>query len=344
MTPLLSICIMTYKRMRTLRELLDSVLPQVENLPDVEVMVSDDASPDDTEKMMREYCARHPCVRYVRIPKNLGLDGNVITVVENAAGEYITFFSDDDIAPPGYFNRILEELKEVRPVVAYFNHTPFYDNDPALLGAPTQPLLKRVFTDPTEYFLYTGLGFMSGLTVKTVEARKHVSKVNRSLSSAHVDITSRAALTTSGPFLFDGTINVLARYELESSYDVLTHGPMNVTRVHMALRDEGLLTQAAVDWFCLKVIRSSLARCLVNNRLNSKKPVPASALWKLYGRYPQFYRFIYPLALIPPPLVRWIALPLRAIMRKRRLSMAKGGKPPKHIFYLPPPSGQLRAF
>jgi glycosyltransferase involved in cell wall biosynthesis len=327
MTPFLSVCILTYNRVGTLKEALDSILPQIANRSDVELLVSDDCSPDPrTAELVQSYCAANPRLRYIRSPVNTGLDGNVVTCIQNAAGEYTNLFSDDDLFPPDYVNRLIEDLTEHRPVVAYINHRAFHNNDPAQMNSPTQPVLKRVFTNPTEYFLYTGLGFMSAVIVKTEEARKHVSKVSHGLSSAHVEIASRTALSSQGPFLFDGTLSVMARYDLNSWYDVLTFGPMNGTRVHEALRDEGLLTQADVDWFNLKAIRLFLPRCIVNNRLNSSKPAPAAELKKLYGRYPQFYRFAYPLALIPPPLLRLLALPMRALKRKRRDALLKRGK------------------
>ena len=47
--PSLSICIPTYNRSRCLAELLDSILSQ--GLPQIEVVVSDDASSDDTVRL-----------------------------------------------------------------------------------------------------------------------------------------------------------------------------------------------------------------------------------------------------------------------------------------------------
>jgi len=55
---------MTYNRAGTLRETLDSILPQAAELPEVEVLVSDNASADDTEQVVRGYCARYPVLRY----------------------------------------------------------------------------------------------------------------------------------------------------------------------------------------------------------------------------------------------------------------------------------------
>jgi glycosyltransferase involved in cell wall biosynthesis len=317
---------MTYNRAGTLHETLESILPQVSDRPEVEVLVSDNASADGTRELVQEYSARHPRLRYSRNPVNVGFDGNVVACLENAAGEYAAFFSDDDIAPPDYVPRLLEDLKECRPVVAYLNHAPFFHDNLEEAGVPTQPILKRVFTNPTEYFLYTGLGFISSLVLKTSEARKHTSSIVHDRGTAHVDIASRTVLSTTGACLFDGTITVLARCAYDSGYDPLQFGAMNTTQVHLDLLREGLLTQRDVDWHNRKTIRLFLQRLIFNNRLNRRKIISAAELRKLYGRDPLFYIYAYPLALIPAPLLRFIGLPLRALMRRRRRWLSKRGK------------------
>lgn len=327
MDPFLSICVMTYNRVGTLRETLDSVLPQLADLPDVEVMVSDNASADGTEAFVRDLCARHPRLRYSRNPVNVGFDGNVVACIENAAGEYLAFLSDDDLAPPGLLAALVADLREARPVAAYINHTPFFHDNPAEVLAPTQPVLKRLFTNPTEFFLYAGLGFISALILKTSEARKHTGCTVKDRGTGHVDIAARTVLSSSGPFLFDGTLTVLARNAYNSGYDPLRFGAMNTTTVHLELLREGLLTQADVDWHNRKTIRLYLQRHIVNNRIKGgRNVIPAGELRKLYGRDPLFYIYAYPLLLIPPPLLRWIALPLRGLMRMRRRWLVKHGK------------------
>lgn len=334
MTPFLTVCVMTYNRARTLRETLDSILPQVADYPEIEVFVSDNCSADNTREVVLDYCARHPRLRYSRNDANLGFVGNVVASIEKAAGEYISFISDDDLAPPGLLPALLKDLAESRPIAAYINHTPFFHDDPGQVSAPTQPVVKRLFTNPTEYFLYCGLGFISALTLKTSEARKHISKIAPGRDTAHVDIASRVVLTTSGPFLFDGTLTVLARHEPNSLYDVLRLGAMNITHVHLDLFREGLLTQADVDWYNRKTIRLFLPRLIINNRLRGRGIVSAAELRELYGKDPLFYLYAYPLLLIPAPLLRQIALPMRALLRKRRKWMLERGKmdaPPPHL-------------
>ncbi len=326
MDPLLSICVMTYNRAGTLRETLDSLLPQVADRTDVELVVCDNASADETETVMRDYCARNPRLRYHRNPSNLGFDGNVVACLENAAGEYTAFFSDDDLAPPDFVSGLAQDLGETHPIAAYVNHTPFYHNNPLERNAPTQPVVKRVFENPTEFFLYTGLGFISALVLKTAEGRKHTGKIVRDRGTAHVDIASRVVLTTSGPYLFDGTLTVLARNDYGSGYDPLQYGAMNTTQVHLELLGEGLLTQKDVDWHNRKTIRLFLQRLIVNNRLNGRKIITAGELKKLYGRDPLFYVYAYPLLVIPVPVMRCLGLPLRSLIRMRRKWRLKRGK------------------
>jgi glycosyltransferase involved in cell wall biosynthesis len=326
---------MTYNRAGTLRETLDSLLPQASTEPEIEVLVTDNASQDNTPEVVQEYCARYPVLRYSRNATNVGFDGNVVACIEKAAGEYVAFFSDDDLAPPGLLAALLKDLKDARPVAAYINHTPFFHNNPRETSAPTQPVIRRVFTNPTEYFLYTGLGFISALILNTSEARKHIAGPFKDRGTAHVEIASRTVLTSKGPFLFDGTLTVLARNAYDSRYDPLRLGAMNTTIVHLELQQEGLLTQANVDWHNRKTIRLFLQRLIVTNRLKSRdKLVSGRELWQLYGRDPLFYVYAGPLLLIPPLLLRWIAYPLRGLMRmirKFRLKRAKTGAPPAHL-------------
>jgi glycosyltransferase involved in cell wall biosynthesis len=335
MPPLLSVTVMTYNRAGTLRETLDSVLPQAAGRPEIEVLVSDNASTDETWEVMRQYCERYPGLRHSRNPTNVGFDGNVVACLENATGEYVAYMSDDDIAPPGLLAGLVAGLSECRPVAAYINHTPFFHNNTRETMAPTQPVTRRVFTDPTEFFLYTGLGFISALVLKRSEALKHISKVVPERGTAHVDIGGRTVLSSAGPFLFDGTLTVLARHDPSSGYDPLRMGAMNTTLVNLEMLNEGLLTQAAVDWHNRKTIRLFLQRLIVNNRLRKREQlVPARELRELYGKDPLFYLVAWPLLLIPPLLFRWLGYPLRGLMRIRRenrLKRAKIGRPPPHL-------------
>lgn len=223
----------------------------------------------------------------------------------------------------------MEGLKECRPTAAYINHIAFLNNNPNWVVRPTQPVLKRVFTDATEYFLYTGLGFLSALVLKHVEEWEMEG-------TAHVEIAGRVVLSTKGPYLFDGTITVLARHDEQCGYCPLRFGAMNLMRVHERLNRDGLLSDKALAWFRRKAIRSFLPRAIMNNRINRRPYVGPVELWKMFGGDPWFYLIVLPMAAMPAWLVRLMGLPARSVMRMNRRRQAKQGRLRRHSTHFAP--------
>lgn len=106
--PVLSICIATFGRARFIGETLDSILPQLAR--EVEVVVVDGASPDDTAGAVARHAGGHPGVRYHREPKNSGVDADYDKAVAYARGDYCWLMTDDDVLAPGAVARVLSEL------------------------------------------------------------------------------------------------------------------------------------------------------------------------------------------------------------------------------------------
>jgi hypothetical protein len=94
--PLVSICIPTYNRAEMLRQSLQSALDQT--FTDFEVIISDNASQDATESVVRGYS--DPRIRYVRNAKNLGHRANMNQCLALSRGKYITILFDDDMMMP----------------------------------------------------------------------------------------------------------------------------------------------------------------------------------------------------------------------------------------------------
>ena len=59
--PLVSVCVITYNHGKYIRQCLDGILMQKVNFP-YEVLIHDDASPDDTADIIREYWEKYPTV------------------------------------------------------------------------------------------------------------------------------------------------------------------------------------------------------------------------------------------------------------------------------------------
>jgi glycosyltransferase involved in cell wall biosynthesis len=92
--PKVSIMIPTYNRAHYLADAIDSSLAQ--DYPNFEVIVSDNASTDDTVEVIRKYLS-DPRFRYYRNEENLGSGPNAARLLyEFAQGEYAKFLPDDD--------------------------------------------------------------------------------------------------------------------------------------------------------------------------------------------------------------------------------------------------------
>ena len=108
--PLVSIGIPTYNRSESLRRAIQSALAQ--DHPALEVVVSDDASTDGTEAVLRDMASGEPRLRCLRQPRNVGHALNFQTVLDAARGEYFMWLTDDDWLDPSYVSHCLAELTQ----------------------------------------------------------------------------------------------------------------------------------------------------------------------------------------------------------------------------------------
>lgn len=98
--PAVSIGMPVFNGERSLRAALDSLLEQ--SFTDFEVIISDNASTDQTESICRDYAARDNRIRYVRQPTNIGVAANFKFVLDEAQGEYFMWAACDDTRSPDF--------------------------------------------------------------------------------------------------------------------------------------------------------------------------------------------------------------------------------------------------
>lgn len=116
-SPKVSVLIPTYNYAYCLDETIESVLAQ--SFADFEIIVIDDCSKDDTDKVMEKYAADKR-ISYYKNPVNLGLVGNWNKCLSYAKGEYIKFLCADDKFRSDLlekFVHVMEEYPNVSLVV-----------------------------------------------------------------------------------------------------------------------------------------------------------------------------------------------------------------------------------
>ncbi len=116
-SPTVSIVVATYNRselaVRTVRSALD------QSLKNLEVVVSDDASPDRTVERLREI--RDPRLRLHVQAQNTGVWKNWSTALGMARGKYVVFLGDDDQLSPGFAQILAQHLDQLPSVGAVFS-------------------------------------------------------------------------------------------------------------------------------------------------------------------------------------------------------------------------------
>jgi abequosyltransferase len=148
--PLLTIAIPTYNRAEYLRQLLDSLLEQVRNESRVEVLISDNASTDDTANLIHEKRRNGSPLTYLANEHNIGPDANFLQCFESAAGKYVWIIGDDDLLLPGAVSQVLEYLSKDEFEIAYVSHIGFA-GDPPTKTSPTAGMGVRIYSDPVPF-------------------------------------------------------------------------------------------------------------------------------------------------------------------------------------------------
>lgn len=94
MNNLVSVYIPTHNRAQLVQRAIESVLAQ--SYANLEIIVSDDGSSDNTPEVMAAYVEKHANIKYVRSETPQGACHARNCAIELASGDYITGLDDDD--------------------------------------------------------------------------------------------------------------------------------------------------------------------------------------------------------------------------------------------------------
>lgn len=106
----MSVCIPAYNNAEYIGETIDSILSQT--YKNLELIVVDDNSKDDTLKVLQEYEKKDNRVRVYHNEKNLGMSGNWNRCLELCEGEFIKLICADDLLAENALEREVETLIE----------------------------------------------------------------------------------------------------------------------------------------------------------------------------------------------------------------------------------------
>ncbi len=107
--PKISVCLPTYNGAKFLAEAIESVLNQT--IDDLELVIGDDGSADDTRSMVEGYAQKDSRISYFFNPKNVGYLRNTNQILKRCRGRFIKTFAQDDVFEPTCLAQMLAALE-----------------------------------------------------------------------------------------------------------------------------------------------------------------------------------------------------------------------------------------
>ena len=143
-TPSLSIGLPVYNGAQYLDEQLRSL--QSQTIEDFEIVISDNASTDDTERVCREYAARDKRIRYFRSERNLGANPNFNRVFALSRAPLFKWATHDDLLKPTYLETCIGLLDANSDAV--LAHSDYLCIDESGVPFPELPSSSGMRVDP----------------------------------------------------------------------------------------------------------------------------------------------------------------------------------------------------
>ena len=321
----LTICIPTYNRATLLIQALNAVQTQLTQSTSglVNLLISDNASSDQTCQVVKNFAIAHPQVRltYERQVQNLGTDASINWLIEHVSGDFAMILSDDDILLPGAIDRIFEVISTHPDIGALSLNANTFTASPNKLSAPIRPTQQdRLINDRDEVLIALGtwLTFISILVFRTniINRNAYAQRIGTNFIQSYIflDVLARTngCWMTAEPYLAIRSNNT-------GGYDFFKVFVSDFA---------SLLEHAAQSGFSARAVQQVLKNheafilsfviaFKVHGMFGSLQPNFADGLkriWRVYQTEPVFLLKITLLLLLPHSVVlrlRWVRRNLR---------------------------------
>jgi len=135
-TPLVSVLVTAYNRDKYIRENIESVLASF--YTNFELIISDDASNDNTVKIAREYESKDTRVKVYVNEKNIGDYNNRNIAAGYATGKYIKYLDSDDIIFPWGLQVMVHCMEKYPSAALGLTANVYFDMKYPLLLSPAE--------------------------------------------------------------------------------------------------------------------------------------------------------------------------------------------------------------
>ncbi len=304
--PLLTIAIPTYNRSSMLGHLLQNLKDQVTNEPSVELLISNNASTDDTKEVIEQLCRDGLVARCIHNETNIGADGNFLQCFEQATGKYLWIFSDDDVIVPGGVKKILAQISEADYDLIHVNSYAFED-DGTVLHRSIRAKASEVFSSTAKFAatVHVFFTFISGNIVnrnKVLSSGPHPFSKLVGTNLVQLGWTY-AALRCRARYLYIHERLVGNRANNTGGYALCQIFGVNLERITREwLADptlERVITSGVLRRFLPPYLCSLRSR---NCKGTFEAEAPHQVLSPVFGKNFRYWLFDYPLIVMPRPM------------------------------------------
>ncbi|HVN92785.1 MAG TPA: glycosyltransferase family 2 protein [Terracidiphilus sp.] len=344
-----SICIPAFNRPLELSELLHSIAQEPPG--DWEIVVSEDCSPSGAEiaSVVERFAQDHELlnVRFLTTPANLGYDGNLRFLIDNAKGHYCVFMGDDDLWCGGalrHLTRVTDANPDVGVILRAWQTVA--KGTGKVLDVHRYFPGDRVFKPGPETVaaFFRRSVFFSGLTIRTDAARAFATNAFDGTLLYQLHLVGNILMSMDGYYLSQMTAIRRAggeHYFGSSENESGRFAPRQLSPEHSLNFVRGMFTIAASldsahGQHVGRLIRSDIARysyslLAIQARANSRSSFQryASALAELgLGRYILFRLYRAALTLAGFRVCDWLIEGCKRVLGSTPvMSGARGARP-----------------
>ncbi len=326
----LSICIPTYNRSKYLSICLEHLLPQVEGKENVEVVIVDNASSDDTTCVVADYQKKCKNTRYYRNKHNFGYSGNQLKCFEYANGKYLAILSDDDVYTDNLVDDILDVIKKCNYSFIALNYYGFVNDVNKPYNRNFAPINNVCFDRAYDILNYPSVGHFSGFifnkelakaTLKKILETKNIGDFEK-YRGIITDIAHRSLSETKLPSYFLGKRKLANRIPIEVDYDSIHHLCLEYYEYFYSLFQEGIIETKDLE-YRKRLVLSGLPRAIVVDSYklsNLELKNITTQLLSYFKNDKRFYLISLPLLyLVRVGLIKYILKQAHAIIHNLKL-------------------------
>lgn len=218
-SPLVSVCIVTFNHERYIRDCIMSVIEQANDV-DIEILVGDDQSTDETQEIMQSLAREFPdLVDYRRNPERLGPAGNYQSLIAAARGSLIAHLDGDDYWLSGKLAAQVDALDRHAACSAVYTNAMTVNDAGATVGLFNNP-------QPEQIGINALLARGNFLCHSSVLYRAAIKDEILALSPPFVDYRIHILCALRGDLVYLN--EALVAYRLNSTGSVLIHQNENI--------------------------------------------------------------------------------------------------------------------